>query len=90
LGPAGVWGTGDDVRDAIYVDDMVEAIVLGLKKLDKHVAMNVGLGKTYSVKQMLAMILELDGFKDAKVTFNTSKPTMIPTRAVDTSRGRKC
>ena len=87
--PLEVWGTGDDVRDAIYVDDMVEAIVLALKKLDKHAAINIGLGKTYSVKQMLAMILELDGFKDAKVRFNTSKPTMIPTRAVDTSRAEQ-
>jgi GDP-L-fucose synthase len=84
--PLEVWGTGEDVRDAIYVEDMVEAIVTAVQTLDSHVALNIGLGKTYSVKEILSMLLELDGFENARITYNTSKPTMIPIRCVDTSK----
>lgn len=87
--PLEVWGTGDDVRDAIYVDDMVDAMLLAITKLDAHVAINIGLGETYSVKQILALLLELDNFPEAKITFNTSKPTMIPIRKVDLTRAKE-
>ncbi len=87
--PLEVWGTGDDVRDAIYVDDMVDAMLLAMRKLDRHVAINIGLGEVYSVKQILAFLLELDHFPDAKITFNTSKPSMIPIRKVDLTRAKE-
>ena len=81
--PLEVWGTGDDVRDAIYVDDMIDAMMLAMQKLEAHVALNIGLGRVYSVKQILAMLLELDHFPGANITFNAAKPTMIPIRKVD-------
>jgi GDP-L-fucose synthase len=87
--PLEVWGTGDDVRDAIYVDDMVDAMLLAIRKLDAHAAINIGYGEAYSVKQILALLLEIDEFADAKIVFNTSKPTMIPIRKVDLTRARE-
>jgi GDP-L-fucose synthase len=87
--PLEVWGTGDDVRDAIYVDDMVDAMLLAVQKLDAHAAINIGYGEAYSVKQILALLLEIDGFPEAKIVFNTSKPTMIPIRKVDLTRARE-
>jgi GDP-L-fucose synthase len=87
--PLEVWGTGDDVRDAIYVDDMVEAMLLAVRKLDAHAAINIGYGEAYSVKQILALLLEIDGFPEAKIVFNTSKPSMIPIRKVDLTRARE-
>jgi GDP-L-fucose synthase len=86
--PLEVWGTGDDVRDAIYVDDMVDAMLLAIRKLDAHAAINIGYGEAYSVKQILALLLDIDGFAEAKIVFNTSKPTMIPIRKVDLTRAR--
>jgi GDP-L-fucose synthase len=83
--PVEVWGTGDDVRDLLYVDDMVEAMARAMQKLDRHAALNIGLGKAYSVKEVLRLILEIDGYEDARVVFNPEKPTMIPVRLVDTS-----
>ena len=84
--PIEVWGDGSEVRDAIYVDDMVEAMVQAAAKLTHYAALNIGLGKGYSVKKILRCILEEDGYADAKVRFDPSKPTMIPLRLVDTSR----
>jgi GDP-L-fucose synthase len=87
--PLEVWGTGDDVRDVIYVDDMVEAMVKAMEKIEDYTTINVGLGRGYSVKEILQAILELDGYTDAKITFNPDKPSMIPIRLVDTFKAQK-
>jgi GDP-L-fucose synthase len=84
--PIEVWGTGDDIRDLIYVDDMVDACLSILPKSDGYDPVNVGLGKGYSVKQMLKLICEADGYHDAKIVFNSDKPSMIPVRLIDASR----
>jgi len=84
--PIEVWGDGSEVRDLIYVDDMVDAIVLAAEKLDAYTTLNIGLGKGYSVKELLQVILEEDGYRDADIKFDPSKPTMIPLRLVDTSK----
>lgn len=84
--PLEVWGTGDDVRDLIYVDDIVEAMLRAMEKIESYTAINIGLGKGYSVKEILQMILELDRYTDARVVFAVSKPTMIPIRLVDMTK----
>jgi GDP-L-fucose synthase len=87
--PIEVWGTGDDVRDLIYVEDCVEAALRAVERLDHFTALNVGLGKGYTVKQVLRTILELEDYTDARIVFDPSKPTMIPVRLVDTSRAER-
>ena len=86
LDPIEVWGDGSEVRDAIYVDDMVEAMVKAASTLQAYTAINIGLGKGYSVKEILRTVLEIDGYSGAKVMFDPSKPTMIPIRLIDTSK----
>jgi GDP-L-fucose synthase len=87
--PIEVWGTGDDVRDLLYVDDFTEACMLALEKLDRHTVLNIGLGQGHSVKQVLQMILEIESYTDACVVYNPAKPTMIPVRLVDTSKAEQ-
>lgn len=84
--PIEVWGTGDDIRDLVYVDDFIDAVLLAMQKIESYNPINVGLGKTYSVKELLNMILEIDDYADAKIVFNPSKPSMIPLRAIDTTK----
>jgi GDP-L-fucose synthase len=87
--PIEVWGTGDDVRDLIYVEDFVEAMMLAMQKLNAYTTLNIASGRGYNVKQILHMILELEGYRDAKIVFDPSKPTMIPVRLVDTSKAER-
>ena len=87
--PFEVWGTGDDVRDWIYVDDFIDAMMLAAEKVDSFNPINIGLGRGYSIKQALAMMLEIDGYKNANVVYNSSKPSMIPIRLLDTSLAQK-
>jgi len=84
--PLEVWGTGNDVRDVIYVDDVVDVILRALTSIDESVAINIGHGQACSVQEILNLLLELDCFPDANITFNASRPTTIPIRKVDLSR----
>jgi GDP-L-fucose synthase len=86
--PLEIWGDGSEVRDAIYVDDMVDAMVQAVNRVNQFTALNIGYGSGASVAELLKMILELDGYGDARVVFDASKPTMIPLRLVDVSRAR--
>ena len=84
--PLEVWGDGSEVRDVIYVDDMVEAMLLATQRISSYTPINIGLGKGYSVKEILRDILEVDGYRDANVRFDPSKPTTIPLRLIDTHK----
>ncbi len=84
--PLEIWGTGDDVRDVIYVEDFAEACLSILEKSTTYDPVNVGLGKGYSVKEMVRTLCEVEGYKDAKIVFNSNKPSMIPVRLIDATK----
>ena len=84
--PIEVWGTGDDIRDWIYIDDFIDALMLAVEKIDSYNPINIGLGKGYSIKQALQITLEVDGYTEAKVKYDPSKPSMIPVRLIDTTK----
>jgi len=87
--PILVWGTGEDVRDLIYIDDLVDGTLLAMEKLQGYDAVNIGSGKGCSVKQILQTLLELENYTDVKVVFDSSKPTMIPIRLMDVSKAER-
>jgi GDP-L-fucose synthase len=89
LSPLEVWGTGDDVRDLIYIDDMTRAMLTAMERLDRYDVFNIGMGKGYSVKEILQLALKIDGYAAAQVVFAPDKPTTIPKRLVDISKAEK-
>jgi GDP-L-fucose synthase len=86
--PLEVWGTGEDVRDLIYIDDLVEGIVSAFEKTDSYCAVNIASGTAYSVKEVLQTILRADGYTNADVRFNADRPSTIPVRLVDVTKAR--
>ena len=84
--PIEVWGTGDDIRDWIHIDDFIDAMMLATERVESYNPINIGLGKGYSIKQALQLMLEVDGYTDARIEFNPSKPSMIPVRLIDTTK----
>ena len=86
--PIEIWGDGSEVRDLIYIDDMVDAIVLATSKLENYTTINIGLGKGYTVNEMIKVILEVDRYSNAKIKYDLTRPSMIPFRLVDTSKAK--
>ncbi|OHB76556.1 MAG: hypothetical protein A2Z25_18000 [Planctomycetes bacterium RBG_16_55_9] len=86
--PIEVWGDGSDIKDLIYVDDFIEGALLAMEKLDRYDPVNIATGRPCSIKEVLHTILEVDGYAGARITCNTSKPTMIPKRLIDVTKAR--
>ncbi|HEV7299510.1 MAG TPA: UDP-glucose 4-epimerase GalE [Tepidisphaeraceae bacterium] len=66
---------GTNVRDYIHVEDLADAHILAMEKLDsiKKVFANLGTGKGFSVKEIIATAEQVTG-KKAPVTYGPRRP----------------
>jgi len=84
-----VWGTGDEVRDFLYVTDLVRGCMLLLEKHAVCDPVNIGYGKSVKIREVVEIILKAASHDKADVVFDASKPTTIPVRMVDTAKAKK-
>jgi len=87
--PFEVWGTGDEVRDFLHISDLVRGCLLALEKHAVCDPVNIGYGKTITIRDVVKAILKAASHDRAEVIFNSSKPTAIPVRMVDTSKAKR-
>ena len=86
--PLQVWGTGEDIRDLIYIDDFVDGTLAAVSTDLPFLAVNICAGRGYAVREVLETLLDVDGFSDAQVTFDASKPSTVPVRLMDNGLAR--
>lgn len=87
--PYTVWGTGDEERDFLHVTDLVRGCMLLLEKHAVCDPVNIGYGKSVKIREVVEIILKAAGNKKVEVVFDTSKPTTIPIRMVDTTKAKE-
>lgn len=87
--PYEVWGSGEEMRDFLHVSDLAYASLLLLEKDPECDPVNIGYGKAVTIKDIVKIILKAAGHEKAEIIFDTSKPTTIPFRMVDTSKAKK-
>jgi len=89
-----VWGTGNAMREFLYVDDMAAASLFVLELDEKtykfntqptlsHV--NVGTGKDVTIREMSETMKRVVGYK-GKLTFDATKPDGTPRKLIDVTR----
>ena len=88
LNPFEVWGSGNEMRDFLHVDDFARGCLLAIEKHAVCDPLNIGYGSAVSIRQVVETILKASGH-DVPVRFDTSRPTTIPVRLVDTSKARR-
>jgi len=81
--PLDVWGDGRDVKDFIYVDDVVDAIVGALLQLESFTVLNIASGKAVTIQDVISTMLRIEGQASVDVRYDPTKPTMIPLRLID-------
>lgn len=87
-GTINVWGTGEEGRDLLYVDDLVDFVEDALQKQELSYRLyNVGAGKAVSIKDLVNRIVTLSG-KSLDIRHDLSKPTIPTTLALDGARAR--
>ena len=86
-----VWGSGNAMREFLYVDDMAAASLFVLeldeityqantKPMLSHI--NIGTGKDITICELAETMKEVVGFK-GKLTFDATKPEGAPRKLID-------
>tara|TARA_B110000971_G_scaffold191219_1_gene202716 strand:+ start:6042 stop:6974 length:933 start_codon:yes stop_codon:yes gene_type:complete len=85
-----IWGNGKAKREVIYVDDLANACVYFMKKKTKHVLINIGTGKDYSIDYYAKLIAKIV-LKDShvKLRYDKSKPNGTLRKVMDISLAKK-
>jgi GDP-L-fucose synthase len=90
----GVWGTGNAMREFLYVDDMAQASLFVMELDEKtyqantkpmlsHI--NVGTGKDVTIREMAEVMKQVVGY-EGKLTFDSTKPEGAPRKLIDITR----
>ena len=71
-----MWGTGEEKRDLLHVDDLCRFVELALKNQKKEYELfNVGLGQAVPVRDLVQKIINASG-KRLKIESDLTKPTI--------------
>ena len=89
-----VWGTGNSMREFLYVDDMAAASLFVLE-LDEQIYqantkpmlshINIGTGMDITIREMAETMKQVVGFK-GRLTFDTAKVDGPPRKLIDVTR----
>ena len=81
-----IWGDGEEVRDLLYVDDLVNLVERAiLTQSSKYLLINAGLDEGISIINLVRKITNLAG-KTLTFKFDNSKPTLKFSFVCDSSK----
>ncbi len=68
-----VWGTGEQRRTFIYIDDVVSAIIKSINNGFNKGVIQIGNNKSHSIKHIAKTLVKISN-KKVKIIYDTSKP----------------
>tara|TARA_B100000767_G_scaffold161194_1_gene151300 strand:- start:5430 stop:6365 length:936 start_codon:yes stop_codon:yes gene_type:complete len=77
-----IWGSGNQKREFLNVNDLAKAILFLLNTNIKDNYLNIGSGEEVSIKQLAMIIKKITKYK-GKVVFNKNYPDGVKKRIVD-------
>jgi GDP-L-fucose synthase len=83
-----VWGTGQPIREFLYVDDCAAAILLAAERYEELEPMNIGTGVGTSIRELAESITQVTGYPGA-IRWNTSKPDGQMKKILEVSKMRR-
>ena len=83
-----VWGSGQPLREFLYVDDMADACVFLMESGISEGLFNVGTGSDVSIRELAQTVMEVVGFQ-GRIVFDASKPDGTPRKLLDVGRLRE-
>lgn len=70
--PVRLWGTGEQVRELIYIDDAIKLIEMTQTRCPNDI-LNLGSGMGYTIRQYSDIVCQIVGYDPAQVIFDTAK-----------------
>ena len=87
-----LWGTGKPKREFLYVEDLADAIVYLMNKIDAEdlyeqglTHINIGTGEDLSIAELADTIKNIVGF-EGEIKYDSTKPDGTPRKLMDVSR----
>ena len=83
-----VWGSGNPMREFLYVDDMADACVFLMEHAEIQDGLfNVGTGEDVTIRELAETVMDVVGFK-GEIVFDASKPDGTPRKLLNVDRLR--
>jgi len=84
-----VWGSGEEARDLIYVDDLVDFVARALERQPGAFGLyNCGCGVATPVRELVAKVIEKSG-KRLTIEYDRSKPSIPTSLALDCRKAER-
>ncbi len=82
------WGTGEPLREFLYVDDLADACVFLMDHYSGDETVNVGTGKELTIKKLTGIVAKVVGY-EGKILWDASRPDGTPRKLLDVSKIEK-
>lgn len=79
-----VWGTGNPVREFLYVDDLANACVFLMDQYNGDKIVNIGTGVGITIRDLAKQIQEVTNYQ-GEIIFDPTKPDGTPVKINDVS-----
>lgn len=79
-----VWGTGNPVREFLYVDDLADACLYLMQNYEQSKIVNIGTGVGVTIRELAEKIRIVTGY-DGDIDFDLTKPDGTPVKFNDVS-----
>jgi GDP-L-fucose synthase len=80
-----VWGTGNAIREWMYVEDAADGIVRATERYSEIEILNLGSGKGCSIRALSEMIAEAAGWR-GQFRYDATRPDGAPVKILDTEK----
>lgn len=83
-----LWGTGEPLREFLYVDDLAKGIRTLLKSYSDVLPVNIGSGEEISIKDLAYIISDIIGY-NGQINFDESYPNGMMRKVINSSKINK-
>lgn len=80
-----LWGTGNALREFIYVDDFANALIFLMEQYDSSELVNIGTMQEISIRELAKKIARVVDYH-GEIVFDTQKPDGAPRKCLDSGK----
>lgn len=80
-----VWGTGNALREFLYVEDLASALFFLMENYDGDEIVNVGTGVDISIGDLARLMKKVVGY-EGEIIFDTTKPDGTPRKLLNVNK----
>lgn len=77
-----IWGTGNVLREFLYVDDLADALIFLMNNYSEEKHVNIGTGEEIRISELASLVKDVIGYQ-GEVVYDFSKPDGTPRKLLD-------